>query len=297
VLELLNWTAAYFKRRGIRDPRLNAEVLLGKVLGMERIMLYARFEQTVPESKRAEFRELVVRRAAREPLQYVLGTCEFYGRDFEVGPAVMVPRQETELLVEKCLDRLPDDVPDLWAADVGTGSGVIACTLAAERPSVRLVATDADPQALAVAERNARRLGVADRIRFLQGDLATPLAGALLPGRTGFELIASNPPYVPTAHIQELEPEVRDFEPRAALDGGPDGLEVIRRLVRQVPPLLAPGGWLAIEIGEGQAEGVEPLVRAERLLDAGTLEFARDGAGRERVACVRRKAEKGGEDE
>lgn len=286
VLELLNWTADYFVKAGIENPRLNAEVLLGKVLGLARIMLYARFEQQVGRAERAEFRELVKRRAAREPLQYLLGKCEFYGREFEVSPAVMVPRQETELVVEKCLEKAPEG--ELWAADVCTGSGAIAVTLAAERPAVQLVATDSSAAALEVAARNARKHGVEGRIRFVQGDLAAPVAQHLPVGREGVGLLVSNPPYVPTAGMDGLQPEVKDYEPRAALDGGADGLAVIRRLVPEAARLLAPGGWLVLEIGESQSEALGQMIADAGLFATATVETTEDASGCLRVLCVRK---------
>jgi release factor glutamine methyltransferase len=288
ILDLLNWTADYFRRAGIHNARLNAEVLLGHVLGMERIMLYARFEQPVDEARREQFRELVRRRANREPLQYLTGRCDFYGRDFEVSPAVMVPRQETELLVDACLQRLPAEGER--AADICTGSGVVAVTLAAERPALLCCATDSSADALEVAGRNAERHGVADRVTFAQGDLAEPIRGWLPPEGPGLDLMASNPPYVCTERIESLMPEVRDHEPRAALDGGPDGLDVVRRLVPQAAELVAPGGWFALELGEGQADAVAGLLAATGAFDMQTLETATDAGGCERVLSVRRAA-------
>jgi len=285
VLSLLNWTTAYFRQAGIEDPRLNAEVLLGKALGCERIMLYARFDQAVPEGPRAEFRELVRQRAARRPLQYLTGRCEFYGRQFEVTCAVMVPRPETELVVAKCLAKLTGQ--DQWAADAGTGSGAIAVTLAAERPTLTVVATDVSEEALEVAGRNAQRHGVADRVLRVHGDLLEPVPSLLPEGRTRVDLVASNPPYVPTAQIELLQPEVRDHEPRSALDGGPDGLDVIRRLVPQAAAVLAPGGWFVLEVGEGQADAVAALLVNSGAFGPDELERTADHGGCDRVICAR----------
>ncbi len=288
VLELLNWTADYFKGKGIENPRLNAEVLLSKVLGLERIMLYARFEQPVAAAEREAFRQMVRRRAARQPLQYLVGRCEFHGREFEVTPAVMVPRQETELVVAKCLEKMPNGRGEPWAADIGTGSGAIAVTLAAERPPLRLVATDSSEQALAVAARNAARHGVQDRIRFAKGDLAGPVPGHLPAGREGVDFMVCNPPYVPTAQIDRLQPEVRDYEPRAALDGGSDGLDVVRRLLPQAAHLLMPEAWLVLELGEGQAEVVRQMLGQDAAFATESVETAKDASGCERVLCVRK---------
>jgi len=290
VLNLLNWTTRYFETKGIGNARLNAEVLLGKTLGLERIMLYARFDQVVTDGQRDRFRELVRRRAAREPLQHLVGTCEFYGRTFEVNSAVMVPRQETELVVAKCLEKVTEGADGVWAADLGTGSGIIAVSLAVERPGLHVVATDASEDALAVAERNARAHGVQSRVRFARGDLTEPVRLHLPPGRECVDLVVSNPPYVPTDQIERLEPEVRDHEPREALDGGPDGLGAIRRLIPEAAELLCPAGWLVFEMGEGQANAVRELIGQEGAFASDTVQTELDAGGCERVACVQKRA-------
>jgi len=291
VLELLNWTADYFRRLGLENPRLNAEILLGKVLGLERIMLYARFDQEVGERQREEFRELVRRRAAREPLQYLVGAWEFYGRRFELTPAVLIPRQETELVVEKCLEKAPD--APLWAADIGTGSGAIAVTIAAERPALHVIATDLSEEALAVAARNAAAHSVSDRVHIARGELAEPVRALLPADRAGLDLLVSNPPYIPTARIEGLEPEVRDHEPRQALDGGPDGLDVLRRLIPAAADLLVPGGWLVLELGEEQAGPVRQLAGQTGALQMTSIETTTDACGCERVFCGRKRALQG----
>ncbi len=268
---------------------MNAELLLADLLGCNRAHLLARPERRVPPETRHRYEGLIERRAGREPLQYLLGEWEFYGRLFLVTDAVLIPRPETELLVEECLDRIPPDRP-VRAADVGTGSGVIAVTLAAERPLLAVVAVDSSSEALHIARHNARRHGVGDRIRFVQGDLCEPLRPEFSQEHDGLELVASNPPYVPTARLRALQPEVRDHEPRRALDGGPDGLSIIRRLLSETPEVLAPRGWLVIEIGEGQAAAVNELAAARQAYETETLETSRDAAGRKRVFCARRRA-------
>jgi len=288
VLEILNWTKEYFARSGIANPRLNAEVLLGNVLGLERIMLYARFQEPVGQPERQRFREQVRRRAAGEPLQYLVGEWEFYGRDFEVGPDVLIPRPETELLIDRCLELVPADGVQRWAADIGTGSGAIAVTLAVERPALQIIATDISPRALEVAARNAERHGVTARVRLIEGDITEPMAAQCLDERAGLDLLASNPPYVPTAEIEHLAPEVRDHEPRAALDGGPDGLDVIRRLVPAATRALAPGGWLVMELGPGQAEAVAELCERTEAFQSDTVTVASDAGGCRRVFSVRK---------
>ena len=283
VLELLTWTTEYFEKADIERPRLNAELLLGEVLRLERIMLYARFNQVVGEEDRERFREFVKRRAARVPLQYLLGRAEFYGRTFQVTPAVMIPRQETELLVDKCLQKLPGSGAGRLCCDVGTGSGVIAVTLAAERPELRVIATDSSAEALEVATRNAETHALAGQLTFLHGHLAEPVADALAAGEGRAALLVSNPPYVPTGQIQALEPEVRDYEPRSALDGGSDGLHVITELIPQAALLLEDGGWLVLELGEGQAEAVMGIAARTARFREDSFELEQDGSGHQRV--------------
>jgi len=290
LLDLLNWTTKHFEQSGIESPRMNAELLLAEVTGQERVMLYARFDQELGPQERARLRELVRRRASREPLQYLLGRAEFYGRDFRVTPAVMVPRPETELVVDKCLEKVAADAPELWAADIGTGSGVIAVTLACERPGLHVTATDSSAAALEVAQDNAQRHGVADRVRFVQGHLCEPLLSPAAAGGERLSLLVSNPPYIPSAQIEKLQPEVRDHEPRQALDGGPDGLRVIRELLPAAAGVLGPGGWLVLELGEGQAQAVRDIVHATSAFEPDSIQTARDGAGCERVMAARRKS-------
>ncbi len=288
VLELLNWTTGYFRENGVTNPRLNAELLLGKALGLERIMLYARFDAEVSEERRREFRQLVRRRGAGEPLQYVLGEWEFFGRKFAVDRNVLVPRQETELLVRACLERIPGTGSGLWAADICTGSGVIAISIALERPGLRVVGTDTSGDALRVARRNAEAHSVSSRVQFLQGDLVSPVRDALPAGRETVDFMVSNPPYVPEAELDGLDREVRDHEPRQALSGGPDGLTVVGDLVRQAPAVLGPGGWLALEIGPEQAGPVREELCSTGAFETDTIETVDDAGGVARVVCVRR---------
>jgi release factor glutamine methyltransferase len=288
VLELLKWTTDYFERAGIENPRLNAEVLLSEVLGMERIMLYARFEEPVGPENRATFRELVKKRAERIPLQHLTGSWEFRGREFKVSPDVLVPRQETEFLVDRCMDLLPEGC-DGWAADVGTGSGIIAVTLACEHPKLHLAAVDRSEAALDVARQNAERHGVAERVELLHGDLLEPLPDVLPGSEPGWHLVASNPPYIPTGEIDDLEPEVREHEPRLALDGGASGLEVVQRLVRGAAPLLAPAGWLVLELAPGQAPRVRELAREAGHYDVDTVHVMEGPGGHQRIFSVARR--------
>jgi len=273
VARLLEWTTGRFKERGIDSPRLEAEILLACALGIRRIDLYVRHDQIVDDAGRARFRDMVRRRQEGCPTAHIVGKKEFYSLDFAVSPATLIPRPDTELLVDEAL-RLAKPLMEPLIADIGTGTGCVAVALAHRLPKARIVAVDISPEALETARGNATRLGVADRVDFRLGDLLAPLAG-LRP-----DLIVSNPPYIPTNDIAGLDPGVRDHEPALALDGGPDGLRVIERLAEQALSLLAPGGRLLVEIGAGQEEGARGV-----LTRAGfTVESVRkDGGGHPRV--------------
>lgn len=273
VARLLEWTTGRFKERGIDSPRLEAEILLACALGIRRIDLYVRHDQIVDDAGRARFRDMVRRRQEGCPTAHIVGKKEFYSLDFAVSPATLIPRPDTELLVDEAL-RQAKPLTEPLIADIGTGTGCVAVALAHRLPKARIVAVDISPEALETARGNATRLGVADRVDFRLGDLLAPLAG-LRP-----DLIVSNPPYIPTNDIAGLDPGVRDHEPALALDGGPDGLRVIERLAEQALSLLAPGGRLLVEIGAGQEEGARRV-----LTRAGfTVESVRkDGGGHPRV--------------
>ena len=252
ILKVLQWTAGYFGRKGIDQPRANAEVLLAHVLGKERIELYLNYDQPLTPDELSRYREAVRRRSCREPVQYITRRQEFWSLEFEVNPAVLIPRPETELLVERALELLPD--APARVLDLGTGSGAIAVVLARERPSFSVVATDRSPDALDVARRNALRHGVGDRISFLAMDL---FSGFSL-SRCSFDLIISNPPYIGEREFQCLPPEIAGHEPRSALrGGGAEGLDIIRRIVAEAPRCLNTGGSMLLEIGLGQAEPLQ----------------------------------------
>lgn len=253
MLDVIGATTAYFERSGVESPRLNIEHLLAHVLGKRRIDLYMEFDRPLGEAELGPLRELVKRRAAGEPLQHLLGTVEFCGREFLCDARALVPRPETEQLVELCLKLQPTA---RIVADLCTGSGVVALSLAASLPEATIHATDISSDALDLARENARRLGLDARVHFHQGDLTACIEPAL-----AFDLIACNPPYIPSGEIDGLSREVR-HDPREALDGGADGLTIIRRLVDEARNRLTPGGWLAIEIGHDQADAVLGLLKA-----------------------------------
>jgi release factor glutamine methyltransferase len=248
TLKVLDWTRDFLASRGVENARLEAEWLLCAATGLDRVGLYLNFEKPLHDAELAAYRAMIARRGKREPLQHILGSQEFCGLEFEVTPEVLIPRYDTETLVNEALIRMPGAESVL---DIGTGSGCIAVALACNLPCAAVVAVDISEAALDVARRNAARHNVA--IEFIHGSLFDPLAGRQ------FDLIISNPPYIPSGEIEVLQPEVRDFDPRSALDGGLDGLDIYRRLVPQAASFLKCGGWLLVEVGAGQADDVSQL--------------------------------------
>jgi release factor glutamine methyltransferase len=280
---LLQWTTAYLRDRGSQTPRLDAELLLAEACGCQRIDLYTRFDQLPEEGRRRAFREFVRRRAEGTPVAYLLGRREFYSLSFRVTPDVLIPRPETEFVVIRALDLArgrPAEGP-LDIADVGTGSGILAICLAKELPTASVLAIDISAAALAVARANAADHGVADRIELLQSDLF-----ALAPGERRFDFIVSNPPYVSSEEMNQLAPDVRGHEPRAALEAGPSGMEVINRLVAQAAPRLRPGGHLLMEISPQLERAVLALVGSDGRYEAANV--IKDLAGHSRVVEARR---------
>ena len=279
VLDLLRFTTDHFVKAGIDSARLDAEVLLAFALGVERLQLYLEFDKPVLASERTEFRELVRRRAGeRVPVAHLTGTKEFWSLPLLVTPEVLVPRPETETLVEVALARAPAEEQELRALDLGTGSGAVALALLTERKRARVTATDISAGALALAARNAERLGLADRIRLAEGDLFEPVAGER------FDLVVSNPPYLALGEASGLAPELA-HEPERALFSGPSGFEVLDRLVAAAPAALTPGGWLALETAPDQAEPVRTACERQGLVEAAVV---RDLGGRARVVIARR---------
>lgn len=246
VLEVLNAATSYLQKQGVETPRLNAEHLLAHALGMpKRMDLYLAFDRPLGEKERAPLRDLVKRRSEGVPLQHLLGTVEFYGYEFLCDSRGLIPRPETEELVELVLKSAPEAKSFL---DVGTGSGVIALTLALKKPEARVVACDLSPEALALAGENRARHGLESRVELIKSNLLSSVQGA-------FDAVVANLPYIPTAEISGLSREVLQ-DPISALDGGDDGLRLIERFADQVPKHLFPGGFLALEIGHDQSEKV-----------------------------------------
>ncbi len=250
IRDVLDWATKDFEARGIDSPRLDAELLVAEALGIDRIGLYLDLGRPLLEGERNAIRPLLIRRREREPVAYILGHRNFYGRRFSVTPDVLIPRPDTETLVDHALGVIAEDAA-LRVADVGTGSGAIAVSIAAERPLVHVVATDISHAALAVASENALALGVADRVHFEQANIF---------GTEGsFDLVLSNPPYIRGADIPGLQAEVRDYEPPNALAGGHDGLDVVRTLIERASEVTVPGAQMLIEIGAGQAAEVKAI--------------------------------------
>lgn len=274
VNSVLRWAADDFRARGMTTPRLDAELLVAHALSTTRIQLVIEATRTLEPGELQRLRELVTRRRAHEPIAYILGEREFYGRSFRVDRRVLVPRPETEVLVDVGLERTRAVSMCTRALDLCTGSGCIAITLARERPTSFVTATDISASALVLARQNALRLG-AYRVAFREGDLYDALADS-----ARFDLVLSNPPYIASDQIASLPADVRGFEPRTALDGGEDGLTPLRRVVRGATTRLAPKGVLAVEVGDGQAKAVAQLFEEARFRDIGVR---RDYGGIERV--------------
>ncbi|MBD3367400.1 MAG: peptide chain release factor N(5)-glutamine methyltransferase [Candidatus Eisenbacteria bacterium] len=278
VQRLTEWSRDYLSEKGFENARLEVELLLADTLGVSRLELYLDFDRPLSGDELGRYKKRLKRRLNHEPVQYITGTAAFMLSEFDVTPDVLIPRPETEALTEVALELLSGmavERPD--AADVGTGSGVIAVTLAQKCPEARVVATDSSTAALTVARGNAARAGVGERVEFLEGDLLEPLVRDGLGGR--LSLIVSNPPYIPTAELDGLPEEVADFEPRSALDGGEDGLDCLRVLAQDGPGLLTEGGAIVLEVGYGQAGAVAELMRDS----VSGVDVRNDYAGRERI--------------
>jgi release factor glutamine methyltransferase len=286
VLELLNWSTHALKDHQIENPRLNSELLLARSLNFSREGLYRNLHSPLKRREKEGLERLIQRRISGEPLQYILGRQEFWSIDFKVDPRVLIPRSETELLVEQSLLILSENsfrrVPSVL--EIGTGSGAIAIALAKEVRNIFLVATDISREALGLAKENAKSAGVGHQIKFVNGDLFGPIRSSKEDGP--FDMILSNPPYIHRLEIQALAREVRDYEPFVALDGGEDGLEFYRRIIPEAPFYLREGGWLLLEVGQGQGEKV-----AEQIERNGTFlkpQILPDLSGIERVVKVQK---------
>ena len=273
---ILKWTEQYFKEKGIESPRLDAEVLLSHILGRERIYLYVHFDEPLEPAELARYRDAIKQRVQRVPVAYIIGEKEFMGLTFKVTEDTLVPRPDTEILVQAAVERLRARGEAPRFADIGTGSGAICLSVLHFLPKAQADTVDISPAARAIAEENAAALEVADRVTFHTGDLLAPLAGQC------YDAILSNPPYIPDGDIAALAPEVRLKEPRTALAGGKDGLDFYRRLTADAPALLKDGGFLALEVGIHQAAPVAALA----VPSFSRTEILKDYAGIERVVIA-----------
>ncbi len=260
VLEAIQKSADFLSKKGVESSRLNAELLLAQQLKMPRMKLYLNFERVLTAVETDGLREFVKRRGAREPLQHIIGSTNFCGCEIIVNGHALVPRPETELLAElgwQFLSTLNSQLST--SLDFGTGTGCIAIALAVKCPAAKIFALDFSADALALAKQNALQNKVAERIEFFQGD-----GFAALPDKMQFDLISSNPPYIASAEIATLQPEVRDFDPRLALDGGADGLDFYRKLAAEAKNFLKPDGKIMLEFGDGQAEAIKKIFEGEK---------------------------------
>lgn len=296
VLSLLNWTTEYFGKNQIPTPRLDAEVLLAYLLGCERLQLYLKFDRPMSEEELARFKALIGRRIKGEPVSYIRGLKEFWSLPFKVGPGVLVPRPETELLVDRgsriaCPPksagggrRRMDREKPLRILDIGTGSGNLAIAFAKEFPQASILAIDTSEEALTYAKENAITNDVQSQIEFIKSDFLTicDLRSAI------YDLIVSNPPYVPTSVWETLPAGIRDYEPRIALDAGADGLVFYHKISEIAPKILNEEGVLAVEIGEDQAKAVADIFKRVGLRD---IEVIKDYAGLDRIIMTKRSKE------
>lgn len=286
ILRLLTWSHHYLKDKGLPEPRLSAELLLASVLGLDRLGLFLRYDQPLTAAELGEFKKRLIRRAGREPVAYIVGQKEFWSLAFEVTPSVLIPRPETELLVEASLALIKADPGLRNFVELGTGSGAVIIALVKsllpdDREWGRVAAVDRSAAALKTAAANARKHGVDRFIHFIRGDWLAPFD----PHRPWIQLLAANPPYLSAADLAALDPGIRNFEPLEALDGGPDGLDAARIILAQAQDHLVPGGWLLMEIGETQGSRVTDLARGKGF---DPVRILPDLAGKDRVLKARK---------
>ncbi|HOK66028.1 MAG TPA: peptide chain release factor N(5)-glutamine methyltransferase [Anaerohalosphaeraceae bacterium] len=284
IQKLLNWMTAYFTQKQLDSPRLSAELLLCHVLGLQRIELYTLHDRVVQQPQLGQLRELVKRAAEHEPIAYLVGRCEFYSLSLKITPDCLIPRPETELLVEKAVEFLRRRPAPRQALDLCTGCGCIAAALAKNCKDLQITAVDISEAALAVAAENIRRYNLEPSVRLLCGNLYEPLIEEL--DGPCFDLIVSNPPYVSDAEYEKLAPNVKNYEPKQALWGGPDGLDFYRRILEQAGRFLKPDGAVMLEIGYEQGPAVKQMLEQSGLF--ASVEIHKDLAQKDRIAIGRR---------
>lgn len=285
ILKILNWTESYFKSFKIDSPRLAAEILLCHCLNIKRLDLYLQYDRPLGKKELASYRELISRRAQREPVAYITGKKGFWESEFSVNPCVLIPRPDTEVLVETCLDILSkskNKKKPLKILELGAGSGAVIISIAGVFSSNFYFAMDISPAAAEATACNARNILKEPKLFIIAGSWFSPLKH-----RQNFDLIVSNPPYIPSKEIDTLQPEIRKYEPRLALDGGEDGLNSIRKIIAHAWKFLNPGGFLLLETGCDQKKDVEKI--AEECSSYSSLKYIKDYSGHDRVAVLRRK--------
>lgn len=283
IVKILQWTTGFLKEKGADSPRLDAEVLLADLLGMRRVDLYLNYDRPLDFDELSGYRAMVRRRAVREPVAYIIGKKEFYSLDFMVNRDVLIPRPETELLVDYAVESAIKtrfaEKDDLYIADIGTGSGAIAVTMAREVPHAKIYAVDSSEKALATAGKNAIYHGVQDNITFMEGDLLTPL----LELNVNIDLILANLPYVPASGFSDMAPDVKDYEPHSALAGGADGFDLIKRLVIGAKDVLNDGGRVILEIWPDHVDRIKELCAGRSI---GVSNVIKDLSGRDRIVIL-----------
>jgi release factor glutamine methyltransferase len=282
IQKLLNWVTEYLTQKGVDAPRLSAELLLSNVLGLKRIELYTLYNKVVAQEQLTQLRGLVKRAGEHEPVAYLVGKTEFYSIEFEVTPDCLIPRPETELLVQRSIELLRQRTGPQSICDLCTGCGIIAVAIARNVPDAKVLATDISESALAVAAKNVEKHKLAERVEWRSGDLFEPL----VPKLDQFDLIVCNPPYVSEAEYEALDKNVKDYEPRIALYAGPDGLDVYRRIVEKVDQFLQLDGILLLEIGYQQGPAIRELL--EQTGTFAQIRIDKDLPGHDRVVVARR---------
>lgn len=285
IQKLLNWVAEYLKNKGIDSPRLSAEILLSCVLGLKRIELYTQFDRIVTEEQLDRLHDFVERAGRREPIAYLAGKTEFYSLELEITADCMIPRPETELLVERAIEFLRTRSGKQFVCDLCTGSGCIAAAIARNYPDCRIIATDISDAALSVAAKNIEKHQLKERIKLLCGDLFDPIVPQLDVGK--FDLIVCNPPYVSSAEFEKLDKNVKDYEPKLALFAGDDGLDIYRRIIKNVNQFLKPDAALMLEIGYEQGQAARKLLEGAGCF--GEIAIEKDHCGNDRVVIARKK--------
>ena len=285
IQKLLNWTAEHFTEKGLDSPRLSAELLLSHVVGLKRIELYTQFDKPVTKPQLDQLHDLVKRAGQHEPIAYLVGKTEFYSLELNVTPACMIPRVETELLVERAIEFLRTRTGKQFVCDLCTGSGCVAVAIARNYPDCRIIATDISDAALSVAAKNIEKHRLKERIRLLCGDLFDPLVPQLDVGK--FDLIVCNPPYVSAAEFEKLDKNVKNYEPKLALYAGQDGLDIYRRIIERVEQFLKPDAVLMLEIGYSQGQAVRELLEQVRIFAEITIE--KDIHDNDRIAIAKKQ--------